>query len=114
MNGTTADPSRPDRHLEIVVDVGPDASLSPRLTSALDELAAALAAEEVSGLIDVDDLDGEVAGFSFGRNLGDLGLSPSTTGICISKNTTGKGSCGSWCGINTERDATSCGIDFWW
>lgn len=106
-------PDRPDRHLEIVIDVGPDASLSTRLSSALDELAAALAAEEVSTLVDEDELDDEVVGFSFGGKLGDIGFSPTTKGICISKNTSGTGSCGSWCAINTDGGPTSCGIDLW-
>lgn len=115
---TTPDPDQSDRHLEIVVDVGSDVSLSPRLTSALEELAAALAAEEVNGLIDEDDLDDEVAGFSFGRNLGDLGLSPSTTGICISKNTCtpkdNRGtSCTSWCAVNTDGDTSNCWVNIW-
>lgn len=105
--------SRPDRHLEILVDVGPDAMLSPRLSAALAELSAALAAEEVSGLIDEDDLDDEVAGFTFGRDLRDIGFSPATTGLCISKNTSGTGSCGSWCAINTDLGPASCGIYLW-
>lgn len=110
-----SDSIRPDRHLEIVVDVGPDASLSPRLSSALEELAAALAAEEVSGLIDdLGDTDDDVAGFSFGSNLGDIGFSPTAKGVCISKNESGTGSCGSWCGINTDGVPNSCGIWIMW
>lgn len=113
MNSATPDP---DRRFEILVDIGPDVTLSPRLTAALDELALALAAEEVADVLDTlgDAMnEDEVVGFSLSRSLGDLGLSPQTTHICISKNTTGTGSCGSWCAINTDQDTRSCGIDIW-
>lgn len=110
------DSDGPDVHLEIVADVGADAPLSPRLAAALDELSAALAAEEIGGYLEAlsAELDDEVVGFSFGRTFGDLGLSPNATHICISKNTTGSGSCGSWCGIYTDDgDIVKCRINIY-
>ena len=112
MTQTPSDHDRPDRHLEILVDVGPDAPVSPRLAAALDELAAALAEEEIGDLLE-EFADDDVAGFSFdrsGRTFGDIGFSPGAKHICIIRNTSGSGPCGSWCSFNTDGDTDSCAI----
>ena len=73
-----------DRSISVELHIGDDANPSPRLASALSELASALAAEEVARHVEPPSND-DVIGFAMpSLTVGDLGLNPGgSMGICF-------------------------------
>ncbi|HAN37124.1 MAG: hypothetical protein GYA65_14635 [Actinobacteria bacterium] len=106
-----------DRSISVELHIGDDANPSPRLASALSELASALAAEEVARHVEPPSND-DVIGFAMpSLTVGDLGLNPGgSMGICFGKTTGGlnkDGECGSYCYVNTDGDTRACGVKIW-
>jgi len=98
--------------MKISIEIDESVSASPRLSAALEELADALAVEEIAGYVE----EPEVSGFGFAASrIGDLGgvIKPTSMDICFGKTKgggTGGGGCGNHCTVNSDPGMGSCSI----
>ncbi len=107
-------------NISVTVDIQDGSAISDEIVAALNDLAFAIAGDEIATQVGLDE---EVSGFSFGKfdptgggpilKPGGSGpfINPGPMGICINKTTGGDD--GGHCTVNTDMDTNSCTIDVW-